>query len=263
MVGCHIPSHRPVQDPANGSVLLRAVAVSFVGDDVSVIGGTVPKVSGCVPLVRQSVALVRQLVALIRPKVALVGWPCPLAGSRLPVIHARLAILIPAMDHAGDTHRRRGHRPPGVTDRAPTSLNARPSARVVTARVGHSAGVPALVLPLDPRSVPAARGLLRSALDGHAASSADDAVLMISELVTNAVLHARTRLHVSVSIADQTLRVEVSDDDPTLPVAPDPETHSTSGRGLLIVDNLADKWGTFTSTHGKTVWFELQIRPDP
>jgi two-component sensor histidine kinase len=120
--------------------------------------------------------------------------------------------------------------------------------------------MPALVLPLDARSVAAARRLLRSTLDAHATSSADDAVLMISELVTNAVRHARTRLHVSVSIADRTLRVEVSDDDPTLPVAPALEHHATSGRGLRIVDNLADRWGATPTDAGKTVWFELQIR---
>jgi anti-sigma regulatory factor (Ser/Thr protein kinase) len=104
---------------------------------------------------------------------------------------------------------------------------------------------------------------VRSILDGQAASSADDAVLMISELVTNAVRHARTRLQLSVSIVEQTLRVEVSDDEPTLPMAPAPEHHATSGRGLRIVDNLADHWGIIPSTHGKTVWFELQLRPHP
>jgi hypothetical protein len=74
------------------------------------------------------------------------------------------------------------------------------------------------------------------------------------------VRHARTQLHVSVSIVDQTLRVEVSDDDPTLPLAPAPEHHATSGRGLRIVDDLADHWGIIPYTHGKTVWFEIDLR---
>jgi anti-sigma regulatory factor (Ser/Thr protein kinase) len=117
----------------------------------------------------------------------------------------------------------------------------------------------ALVLPIDGGSVAAARRLLRSMLDGKQAASTDDAVLMISELVTNAVRHAHTLLRVMVSIADHDLRVEVSDDDPTLPVAPDPEHHATSGRGLRIVDELADHWGITPNTDGKTVWFELHL----
>jgi anti-sigma regulatory factor (Ser/Thr protein kinase) len=121
--------------------------------------------------------------------------------------------------------------------------------------------MPALVLPIDGRSVAAARGFLRNVLDGQQTTSADDAVLMISELVTNAVRHAHSRLRVMASIADQTLRVEVSDDDPTLPMVPsDPEHHDTSGRGLLIVDGLADHWGITPNTGGKVVWFELHLR---
>lgn len=119
--------------------------------------------------------------------------------------------------------------------------------------------MPALLLPIDGRSVAAARRFLRTTLDGHQAASTGDAVLMTSELVTNAVRHAHTLLRVMVSIADQTLRVEVSDDDPTLPVAPDPEHHATSGRGLRIVDDLADTWGITPTTDGKTVWFELHL----
>jgi anti-sigma regulatory factor (Ser/Thr protein kinase) len=119
--------------------------------------------------------------------------------------------------------------------------------------------MPALVLPIDDRSVAAARRFLRNLLDGHQPASTDDAILMISELVTNAVRHAHTLLRVMVSIAEQTLRVAVRDDDPTLPVAPEPEHHATSGRGLRIVDDLADRWGITPNTDGKTIWFELHV----
>jgi anti-sigma regulatory factor (Ser/Thr protein kinase) len=119
--------------------------------------------------------------------------------------------------------------------------------------------MPALVLPIDGRSVAAARTFLRKLLDGRQATPTDDALLMISELVTNAVSHAHTLLRVMVSIADQTLRVEVHDDDLTLPVAPDLEHHATSGRGLRIIDHLADRWGIIPNTDGKTVWFELHL----
>ena len=119
--------------------------------------------------------------------------------------------------------------------------------------------MPALVLPIDDRSVAAARRCLRNTLEGHQAASTDDALLMLSELVTNAVRHAHTLLRVMVSLADQTVRVEVHDDDPTLPVAPDPAHHATSGRGLRIVDDLADRWGITHNGDGKTVWFELHL----
>jgi hypothetical protein len=55
--------------------------------------------------------------------------------------------------------------------------------------------------------------------------------------------------------------VEVSDGNLTLPVAPAPEHQWTSGGGLRIVDNLADRWGVTSTDAGKTLWFELQIRP--
>jgi hypothetical protein len=64
-----------------------------------------------------------------------------------------------------------------------------------------------------------------------------------------------------VSIAGQTLRVEVSDDDPNLPVASHPQHPATSGRGLRIVAALADRWGVTPNPDGKTVWFELHLPP--
>jgi hypothetical protein len=49
----------------------------------------------------------------------------------------------------------------------------------------------------------------------------------------------------------------------TLPEAPAPEPDSTSGRGLRIVDHLADDWGITATTRGKTVWFEIRLMGDP
>ena len=91
--------------------------------------------------------------------------------------------------------------------------------------------------------------------------STGDAVLMISELEANGVRHAHSRLRVLAFIAEQTLRVEVSDDDPTLPVvAADAEHQALGGRGLRIVDELADRWGITPNPGGKAVWFELHLR---
>jgi anti-sigma regulatory factor (Ser/Thr protein kinase) len=126
--------------------------------------------------------------------------------------------------------------------------------------------MPAVSLPVDPRSVAAARRLLRSALDGHHQAVIEDAILMISELVTNAVRHARAAVLVLVTDHHHTVHVSVTDDNPTLPVAGEPEHRSTSGRGLGIVDTLADRWGIIPTSDGKTIWFEIDVRtsnPDP
>ncbi|MDQ1385544.1 MAG: hypothetical protein QOG65_2923 [Actinomycetota bacterium] len=86
----------------------------------------------------------------------------------------------------------------------------------------------------------------------------DRAALVVSELVANAVLHgvAPIQLHVDV---DGMLRIEVSDGDCFGLVHARPaETDLPGGRGLRIVDALADDWGTRVDEHGKTVWAQLQ-----
>ena len=90
----------------------------------------------------------------------------------------------------------------------------------------------AVSLPVDAGSAGAARRLLRMALDGHQPAATEDAVLMISELVTNAVRHTRALLLVLITVHGHMLRVDVSDDNPALPVAPSPEHYATNGRGL-------------------------------
>jgi anti-sigma regulatory factor (Ser/Thr protein kinase) len=122
----------------------------------------------------------------------------------------------------------------------------------------------------------------RAGLDPGAA---EDAALVVSELVTNAVLHARTSLDVAVVVADAVVRVEVTDAS-VLPILP-PEPHatpapitdifdeapgsvldavidglSTTGRGMELVGALTRSWGV--SPHlegGKTVWAELGTGP--
>jgi len=120
--------------------------------------------------------------------------------------------------------------------------------------------VPHAVLPVDLRSVAVARRLLRDTLHGRRSEARDDAILMISELVTNAVRHTDELLSVHIAMYGDTLRVDVTDDCPDLPFPPDPEHHATGGRGLRIVDDLADRWGiTRIPADGKTVWFEIRL----
>lgn len=88
----------------------------------------------------------------------------------------------------------------------------------------------------------------------------DSAVLMTSEVVTNALLHGDGEVRLAVG-ADQVLvRVEVGDDEPGRPVLRRADG-AESGRGMLLVDALASRWGVLDRKPGKTVWFEVPANP--
>lgn len=84
---------------------------------------------------------------------------------------------------------------------------------------------------------------------------ADAPILMVDELATNAIIHARTAFWVSARREADGLRVEVGDESPRAPVLGDPVAQAESGRGLQIVAALARRWGTDRDEDGKTVWF--------
>ena len=86
---------------------------------------------------------------------------------------------------------------------------------------------------------------------------ADTAALLVSELVTNAVLHAHSVLTVRVLRQSAALRVEVEDGSGLAPVQRQFSEDSATGRGLLLVEALAASWGTSPTAAGKVVWFEL------
>lgn len=117
--------------------------------------------------------------------------------------------------------------------------------------------------------------------------------LLISELVTNSVLHARTALQVTLSVADGKLEIAVRDHDPRSPVpraaradlladldalarrgpADDRDSRDPSlavgeagsvlaGRGMLLVDALSDEWGASELADGKVVWAHLGVPPE-
>jgi anti-sigma regulatory factor (Ser/Thr protein kinase) len=94
----------------------------------------------------------------------------------------------------------------------------------------------------------------------HLEHDLHDAVLLASELTTNAVVHGRSGFEVAVSSDHGRLRVEVSDADPGIPQVQWVPAGATSGRGLLIVETLSSDWGvTPLEGGGKTVWFELPL----
>ena len=81
----------------------------------------------------------------------------------------------------------------------------------------------------------------------------ETAALLVSELITNAVLHAGTPVRLLVFRYDGVLRVEVSDDDPTLPRLVDPDPMRPGGRGIKLVDALSQRWGADAGERGKTI----------
>jgi anti-sigma regulatory factor (Ser/Thr protein kinase) len=85
----------------------------------------------------------------------------------------------------------------------------------------------------------------------------DTAILLVTELVTNAVLHARSESLLAASYDDGVLRVEVSDNSDTTVQRRHYGRDAGTGRGLVLVDAMSTAWGSAATEDGKTVWFEL------
>lgn len=83
------------------------------------------------------------------------------------------------------------------------------------------------------------------------------AVLLTSELVTNAIVHARSQVAVTMRMAGEGLRISVLDESTDQPVLQSGTDQLASGRGLTLVEALAASWGVDPEGRGKTVWFEL------
>lgn len=104
------------------------------------------------------------------------------------------------------------------------------------------------------------RHFVRRALTGELPTDRlQTAVLLTSELATNAVLHARTDFDVGLCVTKSTVRIAVSDRSsrPPTPIVVDGD--ATSGRGLRLLDLLASRWGTEMTPTGKSVWFEIPL----
>ncbi|MEU0740818.1 SpoIIE family protein phosphatase [Streptomyces sp. NPDC006134] len=112
--------------------------------------------------------------------------------------------------------------------------------------------------PLAPQSAASARRFVRAALPAVPPDLADTAELLVSELVTNAVLHARTETDVTVSVLGGTVRVAVGDRRPDLALVPHRcPPYGGTGQGLALVEHLASRHGVDTGARHKTVWCEL------
>lgn len=112
-------------------------------------------------------------------------------------------------------------------------------------------------------SVPEARRFVGDSLSGVPGDAVDVARLLVSELVTNAVLHARTELTLTLDRSGSVVRVQVEDGNPRLPVLRTHGNDAATGRGLRVLDKMASSWGTHNIEGGKVVWFEIQTEDTP
>jgi two-component sensor histidine kinase len=111
--------------------------------------------------------------------------------------------------------------------------------------------------PPAAESVRAARRFVTDVLREHRAEP-HDAALLVSELATNAIDHARTPFVVTVHVGE-TVRVEVADESDALPVISKPTSTAECGRGLAIVRAMSIRWGVEFRRTGKAVWFDVQL----
>ena len=96
----------------------------------------------------------------------------------------------------------------------------------------------------------------------HLSDLADTAVLLMNELVTNAVMHAQTPIHLVLAAAQGTLEIGVTDLSRRMPrrghVLPPEYEVTTHGRGMRMIETVADDWGVVPLPEGNEVGFSLQ-----
>jgi anti-sigma regulatory factor (Ser/Thr protein kinase) len=109
-------------------------------------------------------------------------------------------------------------------------------------------------LPRSTDSVGAARRLVNEHTSTLTAEQRDEVALMVSELVTNALVHGIGTISLLIDLEIDAVRIEVSDEG-NVALAPSPTPGAHGGWGLRIVDQLADDWGVLAGS--TKVWFRI------
>ncbi|MGY1801878.1 ATP-binding protein [Blastococcus sp. SYSU D00922] len=116
-------------------------------------------------------------------------------------------------------------------------------------------------LPPTAASVPAARHLVLELLRvWDVPHDREDAALLVTELVSNVVDHVggEANLSLELEVSDDWLRIAVADGSSVRPVVRELSTERSRGRGMRMVQAIADRWGAEDHRGGKRVWFELR-----
>ena len=119
-----------------------------------------------------------------------------------------------------------------------------------------------LTVDADPRAPSMARAFVRETVTFGDEEFVADVALVTSELVTNAVIHARTPVEIGVVRDGERVLVSVGDRNLARPEQQPYSDKRTSGRGLRIVRGLVDSWGVTAHSGGKSVWFTLRAEED-
>lgn len=115
-------------------------------------------------------------------------------------------------------------------------------------------------IPAEPAAVSEGRRFLSGVLgEWGCGALVGDAQLLVSEVLTNAIQHARGPLRLRLRRTARELTVEVADRSHRLPQPRLADTADESGRGLILVESLASSWGAHPTDDGKTIWFTLPL----
>jgi anti-sigma regulatory factor (Ser/Thr protein kinase) len=118
-------------------------------------------------------------------------------------------------------------------------------------------------LPANAGSVRFSREAIRDALAQFDPDAVEAAAILTDELVTNAIMHGQPPIVLNISEDHGNVTVRVRDAGSGVPVSRPAQRGALSGRGLTIVDSMSDRWGVDIRQHGKSVWFQLNMRRVP
>lgn len=110
-------------------------------------------------------------------------------------------------------------------------------------------------LPPEPSSATRARALARERFATSCSHDTLDTIaLLVTELVTNAILHARTTMQLTLDTRPGVVRITVEDESNEQPTMQHYASDAITGRGLALVDQLSSSWGVESTPTGKLVW---------
>lgn len=118
--------------------------------------------------------------------------------------------------------------------------------------------VTSIELAAERHSPRTARHLVREFLPGGDDGLVATVELLVTELVTNAIVHTASAPLLEVEVYDEGVRVAVHDHDPTVPTRRTPDRTRPGGRGIVLLEELSSRWGVQPAEDGKVVWFEVE-----
>jgi DNA-binding NarL/FixJ family response regulator len=231
------PGVEVVGEAANGEEALTVVAATQ--PDLVVLDLSMPVLDGvsALPRLRRAAPAARVVVLSAIPPSADPGAMAAGAVAYVQKGAGKTARLVPDLLAAA-----------GLLETTVTTLKPR----------SHQADLPATAA-----SAGLARQFARQVLGSEGDDVLDTVQLLVSELVTNAVVHARSAPTVAIHLFDDHVHVEVLDDRTDEARLEDADSDAESGRGVALVDALSERWGSLTVEGGKIVWFDVGRAPLP